>query len=271
MNYKRTEEVLLDVKGVHMQYGPNVILRDVNATIHKFEHSDKAAAGRIICFLGPSGIGKTQLSRIITGLLVPTSGQVLLHGGVPVSAGQVCMVPQAYPMFDYLTVGKNIKVAGKVAKLTDAQIDLKATALIDEFGLRESVTKYPRDLSGGTKQRVAIVRQMMCTGHYMVMDEPFSGLDPASKKAAMDAIIRLGALDAYNTIIIVTHDIASGLAVSDKVWLMGREAGLPGGRIVKEIDLAEMDLAWQPDIKRSKKFQDLVLEIESMFETLKGT
>lgn len=269
MPYKRTEEVLLQLDKVCLSFGDKVVLRDVSTTIHKFEHDEKDAAGRIICFLGPSGIGKTQTSRIIAGLQSPTSGRVLLRGDKPVRRGDVCMVPQNYPMFDYTTVAQNLQIAGKMASLTPSQINEKATSLIHSFGLEDHLAKFPKELSGGTKQRVAIARQLMCVGCYMVMDEPFSGLDPMSKWQAMQAIIKLGSLDAYNCIIIVTHDIIAGMAVSDKVWLLGLEAQALGARIVEEIDLAAMGLAWRPDIKRDPQFQALVAKVEGRFKTLK--
>lgn len=269
--YHRTEEVLLQLDNVCLSFGSKVVLNGVNTIIHRFEHPNKEAAGRIICFLGPSGIGKTQTSRIIAGLQQPTAGQVLLRGNKPVAPGDVCMVPQNYPMFDYATVAQNLAIAGKQGGLTAQAANIKATGYIHEFGLAEHLAKYPRELSGGTKQRVAIARQLMCTGHYMVMDEPFSGLDPVSKANAMEAIVKLGALDSYNTIIIVTHDIASGLAVSDKVWLLGLEAGKPGARIVEEIDLAALGFSWRSadELQESKDFQMLIREITTRFKSLK--
>lgn len=264
MSHEKTNELLLKVDHVTVQYGEKPILRDVNAEIYRRE-----GVGAVICFLGPSGIGKTQLSRVIAGFINPRAGAVLLRGAHPVNKGDVSMVPQNYPMFEYLTVKGNLAIAGKQAGHTKDQINDLASTLINEFGLSEHLDKYPRDLSGGTRQRVAIARQLMCAGHYMVMDEPFSGLDPLMKRVAMDSIVKLSRLDGYNMSIVVTHDILSGMAVADRVWLMGLEPGIPGARLVEDIDLAEKGLAYRDDIQTDPEFLNLVSYVNERFKTLK--
>lgn len=257
-------EVLLKVEHVTMTFGTNVVLRDVNAEIvNNDEH------GQVVCFLGPSGRGKTQLSRIIAGLQTPTSGQVTLRNGKPTRRGDACMVPQHYPMFDYTTVAGNLRIAGRMAGLNKDQINIRATGFIEEFGLKEHLGKYPRELSGGTKQRVAIARQLMCASNYMVMDEPFSGLDPIMKARAAEAITKLASLDTYNTVIVVTHDVTQGLTVADKVWMLGYDPSTgPGARIVETYDLVEMGFAWQPNLEANPDFLAFVRKVKDRFQTL---
>lgn len=272
--YSRSKEVLLEVKGVSLQFKDNLVLRDVNATIYNVGRIDLSSQGQVICFLGPSGIGKTQLSRIIAGLQSSTSGSVVLKDGEKTGPGKVCMVPQHYPMFDYLTVAGNLQVAGKMGGLTKKQINEKATEYIHLFDLAGHLGKYPRDLSGGTRQRVAIARQLMCATHYMVMDEPFSGLDPIMKTRAQEAIIKLSQLDTYNTVIIVTHDVTEGLTVADTVWMMGLERDeqgktKPGAKLIKQYDLAELGFAWRPDLERDPKFLQFVRQVKDEFRLLK--
>lgn len=273
LNYTRTDKVLLDIKNVSLSFGDKVILRDVNAQVTDLNREDQVQ-GQVICFLGPSGIGKTQLARVIAGLQKPTSGVVNLMEGKPTERGKVGVVPQTYPLFDYATVGKNLYIAGKQAGLSKAQINEKATDYINAFGLLEHLGKFPRELSGGTKQRVAIARQLMCASYYMVMDEPFSGLDPIMKKRATNAIIKLAQLDSLNTIIVVTHDITEGLSVADTVWLMGYERDtdgkcLEGARMVEQHDLAAMGFAFRPDIQRDPDFLNFVSTIKDRFQTLR--
>lgn len=272
MAYRRTQEVLLDIKGVNLSFGSTPVLRDVNATIHHVE-CDEGVRGQVVAFLGPSGIGKTQLSRVIAGLQVPTSGQVLLKG-VPTHAGLACMVPQFYPMFDYCTVADNLRIAGKQGGLNPVQVNEKAAVYIDAFGLGEHLGKYPRDLSGGTKQRVAIARQLMCAGHYMVMDEPFSGLDPIMKTKAQRAITQLARLNTDNTVIIVTHDVTEGLMVADMVWMMGLEDSptggkVPGAKIVETYDLAALGFAWREGLESDPEFLKFVRTVKDRFNTLR--
>lgn len=255
-----------------MAYGSNLILRDVNATITKIERKDQPN-GSVVCFLGPSGMGKTQLSRIIAGLQTPTSGHVQLRSG-PTGRGKVSMVPQTYPMFEYTTVAGNLIIAGHQGGLNKGEINAKASAYIDLFDLKEHVAKFPRDLSGGTRQRVAIARQLMCASNYIVMDEPFSGLDPISKAKAMEAITKLAQLDAYNTIILVTHDVTSGLIVADTVWMLGYEKDqngitVAGARIVSAFDLAALGFAWHPDLENDPAFLGFAREVKNRFNTLR--
>jgi ABC-type nitrate/sulfonate/bicarbonate transport system ATPase subunit len=275
--YSRSQQKLLELQGVSLSFGNRPVLRDVNATITKIERPD-AIEGQVICFLGPSGMGKTQLSRIICGLQKPTSGVVLLDTDVPTRKGLVGMVPQNYPLFEFMTVQQNLTVAGRQGGLTDAENTAKAAGFVDAFGLSDYLTLYPKALSGGTRQRVAIARQMMCADHYLVMDEPFSGLDPIMKAKASEAITQLAAKDGLNTIIVITHDISEGLAVADMVWLLGLEreitpAGvsgfLPGARLVEQYDLASMGFAWHPDIQSDPQFLEFVGVVKARFKTLR--
>jgi ABC-type nitrate/sulfonate/bicarbonate transport system ATPase subunit len=272
-DYTRTSEVLLDLKDVSLSFGDKLILRDINVQVRDIERQG-VAQGQVICFLGPSGIGKTQLSRVIAGLQVPSDGTVLLKDGVHTGPGKVCMVPQHYPMFDYMTVAQNLQVAGKMGGLTRTQINEKASGYIELFSLKDHLAKYPKELSGGTKQRVAIVRQLMCATNYMVMDEPFSGLDPIMKKAAQEAIVKLSQLDTYNTVILVTHDVTEGLTVADTCWMMGYELDdsdkrIGGARILHHFDLAELGFAWREDLDHDPKFLEFVREVKDKFRTLK--
>lgn len=272
MSYVRTEEKLLTIDHVSLKFGNNLVLRDVCAEITDVEVEGRTQ-GQVICFLGPSGIGKTQLSRIMAGLQTPTSGKVMLAGQELTQKGKVGMVPQNYPLFDYLTVAENLLLAGKQGGLSKDVVLKSMTMYGTALGLTEHANKYPCELSGGTRQRVAIVRQMLCADHYIVMDEPFSGLDPIMKKAAADLIVKLSQLHSKNTIIIVTHDIAQGCAVADTVWLMGYEKDgdkfLPGARLVEQYDLAALDLAWHPDIADDTRFQSFVRDINHRFHTLR--
>lgn len=279
-NYQRTNEVLLDIQNVSLKFGDKLVLRDVNATVTDVERDGHAATGQVICFLGPSGIGKTQLSRVIAGLQIPTKGRVTLKDELLTAPGKVGMVPQHYPLFEYATIAENLMIAGKQGGLNKQEINEKASVYIEAFGLRDYLGMYPRSLSGGTKQRVAIARQLMCANNYMVMDEPFSGLDPIMKRQASDAIVKLAQMDTHNTIIIVTHDITEGLMVADMVWLMGLEKHsvhdksvadvfIPGAKLVKTYDLAEMGFAWRPDLNHDQAFLKFVAEIKDQFQTLR--
>jgi ABC-type nitrate/sulfonate/bicarbonate transport system ATPase subunit len=277
------KDVILSVEHVSLTLGGRLILRDVNATVTDIVRPD-CLQGQVICFLGPSGIGKTQLSKVITGLQQPTDGQVLVsrqhpdfvHSSmVPVHKGMVGMVGQAYPFFKFMTVEDNLIVAGRQGGLSPREVNDKALGLLNEFGIFEYRKYYAKDLSGGTRQRVAIIRQLMCSDHFIVMDEPFASLDLINKKRACDLITKIASLDELNTIIIVTHDVTEGMSVADTVWLMGLESDLEhpgmyleGARLVEQYDLAAMDLCWHPDIQTDPRFLAFVVEVKQRFLTL---
>lgn len=264
------QQALITIEHVTQVLDGQVILRDVCAAVTNIERAD-CVQGQVICFLGPSGIGKTRLSRIMAGLDPATDGRVQVNVGgqmVPVRKGMVGMVPQNYPLFEFQTVQDNLVTAGQQAGLSAPAARSKARPLVEEFGLADHLTKYPIQLSGGTRQRVAIVRQLMCSEHFLVMDEPFSGLDPIMKQRACELITRVANMDSLNTIVLVTHDVTEGMAVADTVWLMGLEPGLDGARIVETIDFAAQGICWQPDIYHNPQFLEQVARVKARFQTL---
>lgn len=261
--------VLLSVDRVCLTLGARQILRDVSVQVRDIVRPD-CVTGQVICFLGPSGIGKTRLSRIIAGLDRPTSGTVTLPGGTPVHKGLVGMVPQNYLLFDFLTVEDNLAVAGRQSGLSEIQGRRKAAGYVEQFGLGGYLGLYPGQLSGGTRQRAAIVRQLMCSEHLLVLDEPFSGLDLIMKRRACELITQVANLDETNTVILVTHDVTEGMSVADTVWLMGVEAGLPGATIVEQVDLAEQGLCWHPELTQDARFLAEVARVKERFLALPG-
>lgn len=249
-------EVLISIRDVSLKFGDKLILRDVNADIHNIHRPD-AVQGQVVCFLGPSGIGKTQLSRIVAGLQDPTTGSVLLNDGVPTAPGAVGMVPQNYLVFDFFTVRENFQAA--------ARNKIFRGDLTHEFGLEPHLDKFPSQLSGGQRQRVAICRQLLCDHRTIVMDEPFSGLDPLMKQKACRVITQAANLNEHNTIIVVTHDIIEGMSIADTVWLMGRDKGVEGAHIIQTYDLAKEGLCWREDIIHEPKFLEKVAEVKDRF------
>jgi polar amino acid transport system ATP-binding protein/sulfate transport system ATP-binding protein len=167
----------------------------------------------------------------------------------------------------------NLVVAARRTGAGARDREARARALLDRFGLGDRADAWPGELSGGQRQRVAILQQLLCGHTYLVMDEPFSGLDPLSKHNACELITEVARMDERNTIVIVTHDIREAVKVSDTLWLIGRDVDpsgepVPGSRIVQTYDLIERDLAWQPGIERTPQFDAFVHEVEDRFRTL---
>jgi polar amino acid transport system ATP-binding protein/sulfate transport system ATP-binding protein len=265
-------DTLIKVDHVHAWRGGNLVLRDVVTEIKDVVRPDVANQGQVVGVLGPSGIGKTTLFRILAGLDAPARGQVLVgERQVPARPGMVGVVFQSYPLFEHRRVLGNLVVAARRAGIADAEA--KARALLERFRLGDRADAWPSELSGGQRQRVAILQQLLCGHTYLLMDEPFSGLDPASKQQACELIAEVSMMDERNTIILVTHDIREAVKVSDTLWLMGRDRTpsgepVPGSRILETYNLIDRDLAWHPGIERTPPFEAFVREIEDRFCTL---
>jgi len=266
--YKK-DKVLLHASYVCLSFDGIPILHNINLTIRDIIRPG-AIQGQIVALLGPSGIGKTQLFKILAGMRKPTSGTVLVTEQlIPVRAGMVGVVAQTYPLFKNRTVLSNLMIAAQLRGHAKADAKAKALEALALYGLTEKAGMYPRQLSGGQRQRVAIAQQILSSEHFLLMDEPFSGLDPVMKDRACDAILKMSQLDELNTVIVVTHDIASAVTIADTVWLMGRvrqaDGTVMGATIIKEYDLIERGLAWHPDITKTPEFQSTMIEIRNDF------
>jgi NitT/TauT family transport system ATP-binding protein len=264
---------LLKAEGVNVTLGGCPILRDLNLEI-KDVRRPGAVAGQVVGMLGPSGVGKTTLFRVLAGLDKPDSGRVLIgEDGAPVQRGRVGVVAQHYPLFMHRTVMGNLLVAGKRAGLAHKPAVEKATGLLTRFGLLDHSGKYPAQLSGGQKQRVAIAQQFMCSEHFLLLDEPFSGLDPMAIDRVAELLNEVACMHELNTIVVVTHDIGAALEVSDTIWLMGRDRDaqgnvIPGAKIKESYNLIERGLAWRDGIATEPAFLETLREIRARFPTL---
>jgi NitT/TauT family transport system ATP-binding protein len=229
--------------------------------------------GQVVGLLGPSGIGKTRLFRILAGLDKPDTGMVVTRDGKPIQRGTVGVVAQHYPLFAHRRVLGNLVVAGKQAGLSTAVATEKAMALLKNFGLDEHADKYPTQLSGGQRQRVAIAQQLICSEDFLLMDEPFSGLDPIAIDRVVKFITEIAESDELKTFIVVTHDITAALEVADTIWLLGRDRDekgtiIPGARIQASYNLIERGLAWREGVASTPEFLDLLREIREIFPRL---
>jgi len=265
------KETLLRLDNVSVTYGDKPILRDVHLEIKNLTRPGMTQ-GQVVGLLGPSGMGKTTLFRILAGIETPDSGEVLIGQDLkPVQRGTVGVVAQNYPLFAHRTVKGNLLVAGSASGGKSAAD--KAARLLERFGLAEHGNKYPAQLSGGQRQRVAIAQQFMCSEGFLLMDEPFSGLDLLAQERVLNFIAEMAAVDELSTFILVTHDISAALQACDTIWLLGRDRDangepIPGARVQKSYDLIERGLCYQPDITTRPEYLQMRAEIRDDFRLL---
>ncbi len=252
-------EVLVEVSGVSLAYDKPV-LRDINFRIQNIVRPD-ISQGQVISLIGRSGVGKTQLFRILAGLSMPDSGTVKV--GVdqqPVEAGKVGVVAQNYILFNHRTIEDNLRLAMQHTEeaLTKKAKDELVAEYAERFDLKDQLRCYPMQLSGGQRQRVSIIQQVLTGNRFILLDEPFSGLDALMIDRVLDLLVKISTLHEWNTLFIVSHDVENALAISDTAFILAREPDKEGATITETLDLIEMGLAWNPAIREDPVFNTLL-------------
>jgi polar amino acid transport system ATP-binding protein/sulfate transport system ATP-binding protein/NitT/TauT family transport system ATP-binding protein len=218
--------------------------------------------GQVVSLIGRSGIGKTQLFKILSGLQKPSSGAVKINNHQTVKPGDMGVIFQNYYLFEWRTVYQSLLLAAKQNSILKGKEKEMIDHYAHEFAIKDELQKYPQQLSGGQRQRASIIQQLLKGSDFLLLDEPFSGLDVCVLDKVVSLLLQVSTSDELKTLIIVSHDITTSVAISDTVLIMGNEPGKPGATIKKEIDLIERDLAWQRDIKKEKAFIETVEEIK---------
>ena len=228
-----------------------VVLKDINL------HIDD---GEFVCFLGPSGCGKTTLLRLIAGLDQPTSGEIVADGEVVKKpSGDRTVIFQQYSLFPWFTVLENVVFGLQMTKNgTKKEYIEAAERYLESVGLIDFKDSYPHELSGGMKQRVAIIRSLLNHSPILLMDEPFSALDMQNRHKLQEQLI--GVWKRFeNTIVFITHDVDEAIFLADKIVILDRNPG----RIAK---IVEVDME-RPRNRESKEFLELLDSIvEQLYE-----
>lgn len=258
-----TGQTLLKLSDISLNFGEKKVLRNLNLEVKDIV--GESSIGQVITLVGRSGIGKSKLFQIIAGLLAPTTGTIQIgYDQLPVKPGVVGMVLQNYPLYKHRTLRSNLDLVCK----DKARID----EYLHDFDLYEHRDKYPEEMSGGQKQRTAIVQQLLCSEHFILLDEPFSGLDPMAIDKLCSIISKVAHKDTENTIIISSHILEPSIAISDTIWMLGNEFGVEGkidGANIRHIDdLAAQGLAWNPNIRRDPRFAHKIEEIRTIFKQI---
>jgi len=216
----------LEVQHISKSFDGKPVLQDVSVELHQ---------GELVCLLGVSGGGKTTLFNVISGLLSPDQGRVLLDGeDITARPGHISYMLQKDLLLPYRTIEDNVALPLVIKGMKKKQARSEVSPLFAQFGLEGTQKKYPSQLSGGMRQRAALLRTYMFSRDVALLDEPFSALDTLTKSS-----IHKWYLDVMENIrlstLFITHDIDEAILLSDRIYLL---SGSPG-RIVEEIVIHE--------------------------------
>ena len=209
---------MIEFKNVNKTINGKHILKDINITIQDEE---------LVVFIGPSGCGKTTTLKMINKLLTPSSGEILINGDKIQNKNTIKLrrnmgyVIQQAGLLPHLTIGDNIALIPSIEKMPKDKIHTKVIELLNLVGLDpdEFTNKYPNQLSGGEQQRVGVARAFVMEPDVILMDEPFSALDPITKTQLQDEVFNIQQ-NFKKTIIFVTHDMDEALKLGDKICIM---------------------------------------------------
>jgi len=198
-----------------------------------FDIYDKPGIGEIVVFLGPSGCGKSTILKAVAGLLPPTAGEILIEGQSVAGPGRDRgMVFQQYTSFSWLTVEENVEYGLRLRGMPAAERRSQARKILAAVGLEQFAGRYPKELSGGMKQRVAIARTLINQPKLLLMDEPFGALDPQTRWEMQGMLIDISHRED-NTILFVTHDVSEAVYLADTVYVLSKRPA----RILHRVDI----------------------------------
>jgi len=207
---------MIKVSGVDYNYfNPKFeaeALKDINFDLNK---------GEILSIIGPSGCGKTTLLSLLSGLLKLQHGEILYDGDTKIPKGFFGYMLQKDELFEWLTVKKNILLPLEILKAKTPENVAYAMELCEKYGLKDYIDKKPKVLSGGMRQRVALIRTLAAKPKVLLLDEPFSALDCQTKLVVQEDFLRI-IKQEKETVILVTHDMEEAACLSDKVVVLSK-------------------------------------------------
>ena len=225
---------------------PVLTLSDINYSYHELSGETKALEnisftvnpGEFIAIVGPSGCGKSTLLSIIAGLLIPKEGNISLNGSPIASAkSRIGYMLQKDHLFEWRTVLSNVLLGLEIRKNVTAETRGKALDLLKTYGLEEFSNAKPSQLSGGMRQRAALIRTLVLEPDLLLLDEPFSALDYQTRLAVADDIWKI-IKQEQKTAILVTHDLSEAVSMADRILVLSTRPG----RLIKDVNISFEDL-----------------------------
>lgn len=206
---------ILKLENVSLTYQSEIAetqaIKNLNFTVNK---------GEFISIIGPSGCGKTTVLSMISGLLKPTTGKILLNGEeIDKPHKNIGYMLQRDELFPWRTIEKNAYLPLEIKGLKDDKYKNFVISLLEKYGLKDFKKAYPSEISGGMRQRVALIRTLASNPDLLLLDEPFSALDYQTRLAVCDDVYKI-ITNEKKTAILVTHDISEALSMSDRVIVL---------------------------------------------------
>lgn len=223
---------MLEFQNISKQYDQHLVVSGINFKVEQ---------GELVVLIGPSGCGKTTLLKMINRLIKPSSGDIFINGRSIFTQNEVELrrnigyVIQQTGLFPHMTVRQNIEIIPKLQKIDKEQIAKRSIQLMEMVGLdpQQFLDRYPFQLSGGQQQRIGVARAFACDPEIILMDEPFSALDPITRSQLQDELADLQS-KVQKTIVFVTHDMNEAIKIADKICLLHE------GKIVQYDTVEEM-------------------------------
>lgn len=216
---------ILEVKNLSYSFGNNPILKDINIHVNENE---------IVAIVGSSGVGKSTLFNLIAGVLKKQTGEITINGSDDY-IGKVAYMLQKDLLFEHKTIINNVILPLIIAKVNKKKALEEGNKILKQFNLDKYANKYPQQLSGGMRQRVALIRTYMFKKNIFLLDEAFSALDAITKKELHKWYLDLK--KEFNlTTLLITHDIEEAVFLSDRIYILGNKPGEIIGEIKIEIN-----------------------------------
>lgn len=216
---------ILDIKNLSYSFGSNPILKDINIHVNENE---------MVAIVGSSGVGKSTLFNLIAGVLKKQVGEIAINGSEDY-IGKVAYMLQKDLLFEHKTIIDNVILPLIIAKVNKKEALEEGNKILKQFNLDKYANKYPQQLSGGMRQRVALIRTYMFKRNIFLLDEAFSALDAITKKELHKWYLDLK--KEFNlTTLLITHDIEEAVFLSDRIYILGNKPGEIIGEIKIEIN-----------------------------------